>query len=377
MLQPENPCEVVPKSGSRVDDNHVADDVHDLYSRAVTAVADRSRVLRTPPCEVCCSETARPQFAIEQTPFAIVVCTECGLGSLLPRPTAGEIPSFYPQNYYGDSGTKFSGLIEPFVRLIGTRRARFVARLIRPGGRVLDVGCGRGITLRAVADAGCEAHGFEVSSHALRGVDPRVKTTVASSLVEAAYPDSYFDGVLVWHVLEHVPDPRRVVGEAWRILQPGGVLIVAVPNFSSIQSRWAGAAWFHLDPPRHLFHFPAAALEQLADGLGFATLSRHHFSLRQNPFGWIQSTQNKFRWLPRNGLYAMLHHRSSDLKKPFSQLLRLQLWFCFAVLAPPALVLSIFAACVRSGATIHMVFQKPLNRADRATRPSAPTPPRD
>ena len=74
-------------------------------------------------------------------------------------------------------------------------------------------------------------------------------------------------------------------------------LIVAVPNFSSWQARWAGAAWFHLDLPRHLFHFPLPALRRLLEECGLACRSEHHFSLRQNPFGCALSTQMGWRIL--------------------------------------------------------------------------------
>jgi len=335
--------------------------VQNLYSLTVSRVAVETDVVQTKPCPVCRCDDARPEFAIEGTRFQIVNCTACQLGSLWPMPTTAEIQSFYPEDYYGDGGSKFSSIIEPLVRLIAARSAWFMARSIQRKGRVLDVGCGRGMTLRALADAGCETHGFEVSQHALRGIDPRVQVKVANSLAEAHYPDNHFDGVLLWHVLEHVPDTRQTLAEAWRIVKQGGVVIVAVPNYSSLQAKWSGPEWFHLDPPRHLFHFPVAALERLIIDVGFTPVSQHHFSLRQNPFGWIQSIQNKLAWLPRNGLYSMLHRIELHRRKPFSLSTRLQLWLCFWLLSFPALSISIIAAMLRSGATVHIVGRKPVS----------------
>ena len=353
----ENDAMSISSADSDVGAEHT---VQDLYSLKVSAVASDSDIVRTATCPVCGHNEVRRKYLINGTKFEIVNCTQCNLGSLWPLPTGNEIRSFYPEDYYGDGGSKFSSVIERVVRMIAARSALFVARSIRRSGRVLDVGCGRGITLRALADAGCETHGFEVSKHALRGIDPRVQVTVANSLAQAGYPGGHFDGVLLWHVLEHVPDPSGVLREAWRILKPGGVVIVAVPNYSSLQATWSGAAWFHLDPPRHLYHFPITALEQLITTVGFVPISRHHFSLRQNPFGWIQSFQNRLPWMPRNGLYAMLHRIESNHRKPFTLAIRLQLWLCFWILALPSLLLSILAALLRSGATIHMVGRKPL-----------------
>jgi len=332
--------------------------VHELYSLDVSTIAADARAIATSPCVVCGGTKTLPRFEIGGSGLSIVECQSCGLGFLWPLPTTEQIRSFYPSDYYGDEGFKFSAIIEPLVRFVGIRSAWFVAKLVGRGGSILDVGCGRGVALRSLADFGCETYGFEVSSAAVQGIDPRVTVSVAPSLAEAQFPDNQFDGVLIWHVLEHVPNPRAVLTEAQRILKPGGVLVVAVPNFSSIQSTWSGAEWFHLDAPRHLFHFPVSALEELMRSTGFVLESRHHFSLRQNPFGWIQSAQNKLRWLPRNGLYAMLHNRRSRGTRRFAILTRLQLWLCFVLLAGPALLLSVAAAVRRSGATVHVVARK-------------------
>src|SRR5262249_41367038 len=151
------------------------------------------------------------------------------------------------------------------------------------------------------------------------------------------------------------------------ILRPGGRLIAAVPNFSSAQARWSGADWFHLDLPRHLYHFPVSALRSLLLDLGFEVESEHHFSLRQNPFGWIQSALNRCPALPYAGLSAPPPRRAAAPRTtggaPRSAgpdaWTRLRLWAALVLLSPPALVASAAEAWLRTGATIHLVARRP------------------
>lgn len=328
------------------------------HDRAVAAL-DGEAGPAPPPCAACGAVEARPRYAIEGLAARLVVCTRCGTGRLHPLPDEDELGSFYPDTYYGDEGTKFRGPVEWLVRAVGARHVRFLAAGLPSGARVLDLGCGRGVALRALADRGFEAHGVERSEAAVRGADLRAKLRIAPSLAEAGYPDAYFDAVLVWHVLEHLREPQAVLREAHRILRPGGRLVVAVPNFSSWQARWAGPAWFHLDPPRHLHHFPIAALRGLLERCGFAIESEHHFSLRQNPFGWIQSAQNRRAELPRNGLYTLLYERgATSAARPFDARTRRTLWAWLALGIVPALALTLAETAARSGASVHVVARR-------------------
>lgn len=330
-----------------------------LYNRIVRPVSRReSAVVTIPPCPVCANTAADRAFTVEGMAEEVVTCRQCGLGILFPQPDRGRILSFYPEEYYGDAGEKFQGLVELMVRVITARQARYVSAGLKRGARVLDFGCGRGVLLRALAARGCEAHGVEMQRKAAGNCDSPVQIRIASRLVEAAYPDDYFERVVLWHVLEHLPDPRETLAEVHRILQPGGKAIIAVPNFSSYQARWAGADWFHLDLPRHLYHFPLPALKRLLENCGFACGAVHHFSLRQNAFGWLQSALNKYTPLPRNALYELLHRRAPGGGPPFDRRTRLCLRTAFYLGAPPALLAAVVAAGLRGGATVHVEAEK-------------------
>ncbi len=323
-----------------------------LYNRAVTRIT--SSETGGIECPMCANLSGVPTFAIEGLDSRVAVCKQCAFGYLHPLPSPEEIATFYPPEYYGSTGRKFTGLVEFAVRRVAGRHVKFLARRVPQGGRILDVGCGRGVLLKELADRGFKSYGFEVNPSAAVGVDPRIEMRIGDDLRDVEYPSGFFDQVIIWHVLEHVSDPRATIEEIHRILKPGGEIVVAVPNFSSLQSRWSGPAWFHLDLPRHLHHFPADGLAKLLAESGFRVESAHHFSLRQNPYGWVQSALNKLSWLPRNGLYELLHKRNGE-KPAFSMLTRLALYSAFLLGMPLALAIEIVAAMFRTGATIHLV----------------------
>jgi SAM-dependent methyltransferase len=327
-----------------------------LYDRGVNELSGlEAEPVETAPCPVCDTRRSRPRFAIEGMPGRIVVCVECGLGRIDPLPTDDEIRELYPDAYYGAPGQKFEGTVEAVVRLVGARHVRFLASGLPSGARVLDLGCGRGVLLGALADRGLEVHGVEMSAEAAQGADPRAEIRIASQLRDAGYPAAFFDEVIVWHVLEHLRDPRGTLQEIRRILRPGGRLVVSVPNFTSVQARWAGAAWFHLDVPRHLYHFPVSALRRLLERTGYRCETEHHFSLRQNPFGWVQSALNRYTELPRNGLYVLLHREEDGAPPPYDARTRRRLRLAYRLGIPIGLGLCAVETVLRSGATVHLI----------------------
>jgi SAM-dependent methyltransferase len=149
------------------------------------------------------------------------------------------------------------------------RRRRVPAR--RPGA-ALDVGCGSGFYLAMLRDMGWTVTGIDASAEAARhartlnGLDVRVGCAEVT-LPELA--DESFDLVTLWHVLEHLYDPARVLAHIRRLLKPGGLLMLEVPNFSSVCSRLFQSYWAPLESPRHLFQFTPKTLKALLQKNGF------------------------------------------------------------------------------------------------------------
>jgi predicted SAM-dependent methyltransferase len=89
------------------------------------------------------------------------------------------------------------------------------------------------------------------------------------ALEEASFAPNSFDAVTMWDVLEHVHDPAATLNEIHRILKPGGVLVVRVPNLDSWDAALFGDYWAGLDAPRHLYVYTPETLSRTLNQSGF------------------------------------------------------------------------------------------------------------
>jgi hypothetical protein len=92
-----------------------------------------------------------------------------------------------------------------------------------------------------------------------------------------------------WHSLEHLEDPLAVLCDAANLMKPGGIVVVAVPNFSSVQARAGGRHWLHLDVPRHLSHFSPTSLARTLRAAGFEPYMKWNQEIEYDVAGWSQT----------------------------------------------------------------------------------------
>ncbi len=101
---------------------------------------------------------------------------------------------------------------------------------VRPPARVLDVGCGWGITLDALEHQGYRAVGADISRRALESIDRPGRELAEFDLTKALPAEvGSFDAVLALDVIEHLDDDRDAVGRLGALVEPGGVAVVSVP----------------------------------------------------------------------------------------------------------------------------------------------------
>ena len=230
-------------------------------------------VLESHPCNLCGSRAARPYA--KKFGLRIVVCRECGLVYVEPRLTEADILKRYTAEYlYGEylpifradrNGVDLNLVVSHYIFYL-----KLAGRVFAPGGRLLDVGCGAGLFLKAAESQGWDAAGVEISPAAAEYAATVLHLPVISSRLErAGIADSSFDVVTLLDTLEHLGDPLGTLTEARRVLKPGGRLILNTPDFESSSRRGLGKSWAVLTPAEHLHYFTERTLRRMLEKAGF------------------------------------------------------------------------------------------------------------
>lgn len=245
-------------------------------------------------CPVCLNPRTAPAltgsdllFETTQKTFTLDSCPACRCLFLNPMPGDDEIAGFYPPQYWWNGGRRGAlKKLESIYRKIALRdHVSFIARAAksRPGLDLLDVGCGSGTLLGLLKQRGFHAMGVDFSEEAAK-VAQAVNgvRVIVGSLEQAAFPKESFDVVTLFHVMEHVTNPREVLAEVLRILRPDGIVVLQVPNIDSWQFKLFGAKWYGLDIPRHVIDYSKDAMIRLLTDCGFRPERIRHFNLRDN-----------------------------------------------------------------------------------------------
>lgn len=252
-----------------------------MAEEAATAPAPSFRFEETvEACDVCGSADFAPVAPLA----GVVQCRSCGYRFVNPRPSQAEIVAAYSEPHFYDAWIE-----DDAGRVRMWRKRLELVRRVATGRTLLDVGAGIGTFLALARDrAGWSVSGTEVSSAAVAIARRRYGLDLLQGQAEGLpLPSAAFTTVTLWHVLEHVPSPSRLLDVCHAALAPGGRLVIACPNDdddSQVEPKLK--AWLKRRlgrpatvPPRyerlhpggeiHLSHFTLPVLRRLLGDHGF------------------------------------------------------------------------------------------------------------
>lgn len=233
-------------------------------------------------CELCGSTRAEQVYEVNDWLLnrpnikgILVRCLDCGLIYQNPRPTLMELDAHYPSRYqpYQVNMDAQPYLIRKAYEYGYSNRIYSVTRY-KKGGKLLDLGCAAGEFLEQFRrEPDWEVEGVDVSEYAVESARKKGLKVFSGTLEQAGYSTASFDAVTMWDVLEHLHQPKTTIHEIRRILKPGGILALRVPNGDSGDFKFFGRYWAGLDAPRHLYIFSHATIERILREEGFRIIS--------------------------------------------------------------------------------------------------------
>ena len=250
-------------------------------------------------CPICQGILAR-RFDITSSfgEFAIDSCLSCGFAVVNPTPCEADIVDFYNRvGGHSDAreltvvGVEEAERRTPNSTIDAARITRAIAELL-PGvqGRLLDVGCGFGFFSRAALHQGFTVDAIEIAKREREIATQILHQAPFASTLEAFEPPARYDAVILSQVLEHAREPAAWMAKVRAMMNEGGIVAVALPNFGAATTKVLGKRDPYVEPPAHLNYFSPGNLSLLLKNAGFRvervqTISRLPRSTFEKRFG--------------------------------------------------------------------------------------------
>jgi 2-polyprenyl-3-methyl-5-hydroxy-6-metoxy-1,4-benzoquinol methylase len=162
-----------------------------------------------------------------------------------------------------------------------------------PKGYLLDIGCGGGRFLARMKKRNWSVEGLDIDPEVVKKVSKKYGILVhAGDVLNHKFPDNTYDVITMNQTIEHLYNPSLVLKECFRILKPGGHIVMTTPNVDCVAARLLGEYWRGWEPPRHLFLFNPKSISKVVSSAGFEVTSVATYSC-ESAIGYYASEVNK------------------------------------------------------------------------------------
>ena len=187
-----------------------------------------------------------------------------------------QLSKYYHSDNYDSHKKKKNGIIDLLYFGVQKVMFKFKENLLvihKSGNRILDYGSGVGSFAQYLSNKGYKTTLIEPLNKP-KEVAKKKNLKVFNSIQELPI-HSTFSCITLWHVLEHVPNPERTILRLKNLLELNGIILVALPNFNSFDSKYYKKYWAALDVPRHLWHYTSEGIINTLESSGFEFIKKY------------------------------------------------------------------------------------------------------
>ena len=222
------------------------------------------------PCRVCNAITTKI-FAVGST--KLVSCQSCGIVYVYLMPSMEDLQTCYEKEYKIERSENAPDLIAAEHRRLFRlpEQMKLIADImaLKPApASVLDIGCERAYFLDEIRRHGYNVKGVD-SSITARDYSKRIGIDVVPTLNDA---NETFDIIVLWHTLEHFPNPKGIIQIIQSKLNDEGLILVRAPAFDSAWRKLLGKCWMWYQPENHYFHYAEKSLQNFLELFGFKVM---------------------------------------------------------------------------------------------------------
>lgn len=229
-------------------------------------------------CPVCASADIRnvlmvKDHSVSGQSFQIAECSFCTLRFTQDVPDAASIFPYYKAEGYISHTNTSKGLVNRVYQFVRKRTMIKKRKLVERStgvikGNMLDMGSGTGSFVHEMQQNGWQVTGLEPDEDARGTAKELYQLELHDTKEFYQLAPGSFDAITMWHVLEHVHDLSAYIQQLKNIIKENGKMLIAVPNYTSLDAKIYQQYWAAYDVPRHLYHFSPRSVQMLMEKHG-------------------------------------------------------------------------------------------------------------
>ena len=233
-------------------------------------------------CNICESDSSvlfksdnrHGQRLLSKGNFNVCECKKCKIVFTDVNVNDNYYNRYYLEDYYHDGGYSFiiNKILFFCIKYSFLEKLRLIKRYKAEGSNILEIGCGKGDFLNRLPKY-FNKYAVEINQKACEYIRKYYKDIIVyDKEIDASFlkdKRNFYDLIVMRQSFEHINNPKIFLNSLAQLLKKDGVLILEVPNQRSLGFRLTKKYWFHLDTPRHLFHYNYQSLQQLLKKCNF------------------------------------------------------------------------------------------------------------